>query len=126
MNHEDEINCEYALLRRQNMVCSSPLAYQLQLFFHPHTEPPSLPSLFCNSENFTVEILLRKIKYQWLNKLCYHFDVLLKKFVKGNSNSLIESRKLVECILRLFYCKTFFATRKRSILICISIVICQY
>ena len=49
-SYEEEINCEYALFRRQNMVCSSPLsiatpppAYQLSVVFsppHPTTVPP--------------------------------------------------------------------------------------
>ena len=65
-----------------------------------------------------MEILSRNNKYQRLNMLCYHFELSLKRFVKGNTNLLVESRKLVECISRLFYCKTFFVTRKLSILIC--------
>ena len=86
-SYEEETNCEYALLRRQNMVCFSspcllqpaPLLINFQLFFHTHIQPPSLPSLSCAWEYFKVKILSRKNKHQWLNKLCYHFDVLLKK-----------------------------------------------
>ena len=108
------------------MSCSSPPssslttpppAYQLSVVFSSPqlTLPPS--SLFCTWEYFIVEIPLRKNKHQWLNKLPYYFDVLLKRFVKGNSNLLMESRKLIECISRLFYCKTFFVIMKLSILI---------
>ena len=101
--YEEEINCEYALLRRQNMVRSSPSvycnppAYQLSVLFDPHTQPPPLPSLFCAWEYFTVKNLLRKNKHQWLNKLCNHFDVLLKKdcqrkFTLGNSTKIRENK----------------------------------
>ena len=56
-----------------------PLLINFQLFFHPHTQQPPLPSLFSTREYFTVKILPQRHKYQWLNKICYHFDVLLKK-----------------------------------------------
>ena len=76
-------------------MCSSPPVYchpspcssTFSLFFalatnnnHPPTpHPPTPPSLFSTREYFTVKILSRKHKHQWLNKICYHFDVLLKK-----------------------------------------------
>ena len=80
----------------------SPPLISFRLFFHPHTQPPPLPSLLSTGEYFTVEILSRKNKHQWLNKLCYHFDVLLKKvcqrkFKLGNSTKIHEyksSRKI--------------------------------
>ena len=56
-----------------------PLLINFQLFFQPHTQQPPLPSLFSTREYFTVKILPRRRKYQWFNKICYHFDVLLKK-----------------------------------------------
>ena len=99
-------------------IATSPPAYQLSVVFLSSHPTSSLPSLFWTWKYFTVETLSPKNKYQWLNKLCYHFDMLLKKFVKGNSNLLVGSRKLVECISRLFFCKTFFTTRKLSLLIC--------
>ena len=85
-SYEEEINCEYVLLRRQNMVFFSspcllqpvPLLINFQLFFHTHIQLLPLPSLFCAWEYFTVEILSWKNKHQWLNKLCCHFDVLLR------------------------------------------------
>ena len=97
-SYEEKINCEYVLFRRQNMVCSSsPIycnhapAYQLSVFFSPQHPTPPLPSLLCTWENFTVEIISRKNKHQWLNKLCYHFNVLLKRFCQKKKK--IQIRK---------------------------------
>ena len=108
-SYEEEINCEYALLRGQNMMYFSsrcllqpvPLPINFQLFFYTHMQPPPLPFLFCAWECFTVEILSRKNKHQWLNKLCYHFDVLLKKvcqrkFKLGNSTKIRENKSLIK------------------------------
>ena len=108
-SYEEETNCEYALLRRQNMVCfSSPCLLQPALllinfqlfFFTPTSNPHSCP--FCTWEYFNVEILSPNNKHQWLNKLCYHYDVLLekdwqRKLKLGNSTKIYEyksSRKI--------------------------------
>ena len=78
------------------MVCSSPPVYcnpspclsTFSCFFmppppHPNPAPPLS---ILHLREFTMEILLRKNKYQWLNKLCYHFDVLLKKVCQRKFN----------------------------------------
>ena len=124
LSYEAEIHCKYVLLRRQSMVCSSPPVYcnlspcssTFSCFFtltpNNHRSPLYSPlESILPWKFFREDISISDwIRYAII-LMCYW-----KKFVKGNSNLLVESRKLIGCISRLFFCKTFFVTRKLSIL----------